>query len=70
MGNQTSHEGASYNLYYGVDRNLVQAAIRKARKERSEAMWAMVQKVFGRRADQKDDQAPVNIASIVGAGIH
>lgn len=61
---------SNYNLYYGVDRNLVQAAIRKARKERSEAIWSMLQKVFGRRVDQKDDQASVNITSIVGAGIH
>lgn len=61
---------SNYSLYYGVDRNLVQAAIRKARKERSEALWSMLHAVFGRRADQKDHEAPANITSIAGAGVH
>jgi hypothetical protein len=42
---------------YGVDRKLVEAAMRRARKERSEAFWSMMQAVFGRRADRDDASA-------------
>lgn len=43
---------------YGVDRKLVEAAMRRARQERSEAFWSMLQAVFGRRADRDEVSAP------------
>ncbi len=58
--------------FHGVDRAVVEAAMRKARRERSEAVWAMLQKIFGRRADHEDkvDQTPADIGSIANAGVH
>lgn len=61
--------------YHGIDRTIIDAAIRKARRERSEAIWALLQKVFGRRTEQEDDgqkhdEPQINIGSIACAGIH
>jgi hypothetical protein len=37
--------------YYGVNPELIDAAIARGRRERSEAVWAMLQMVFGRKAE-------------------
>lgn len=57
--------------FQGVDRAVVEAAMNKARRERSEAVWALLQKLFGRRADHEEKtDTPTNIGSIANAGVH
>lgn len=56
---------------YEVDRAVVEAAMRKARRERSEAVWAMLQKLFGRGEDHEEKaETPANVGSIANAGVH
>ncbi len=42
------------NALYGVQSELIQSAIRKAQRERSKALRAILQQVFGRREDHRE----------------
>ncbi len=55
---------SDHNTFYGVDRSVIEASMRRARRERSEAVWAILQRVFSRpeaaaRDAAKDDAKPV-----------
>ncbi len=38
------------NEFFGVDRSVVAEAIRRGRRERSQALWAILRGIFGRPA--------------------
>lgn len=45
---------------FGVDRAVIEAAMQRARRERSKALWALVRSVFGGR---EAGQAEAKLAS-------
>ena len=50
--------------FYGVESHVIEAAIAKARRERSEAVWQMLQKIFGRSDTEADaHELPANAAA-------
>ncbi len=45
------------NAFFGVDRTVVEAAMLRGRQERSKALWALLQDIFGRpEASQPEDK--------------
>lgn len=44
--------------FYGVDQAVIEASMRKARRERSKAVWEMISKIFPSVSDTaaEDDQ--------------
>lgn len=65
-----SNTNNPYSANFGVDRAVVQAAMRRARRERNEVVWALLQKIFGPRADQHENEPKRDLGHIANAGVH
>lgn len=43
------------NSIYGIDRDIIEAAMQRGRRERSKAFWALLQAIFGRPEASNDE---------------
>ncbi len=54
--------------FYGIDQSVIEASMRKARRERSKAIWDMVSQLFPSVADKtaEDEQSRTREPALAG----
>ncbi len=52
--------------FYGIDQSIIEASMRKARRERSKAIWDMVSQLFPSVADKSAEDKQCREPALVG----
>lgn len=54
--------------FYGIDPKIIAEATNKARRERSQAVWAMIGRIFPSVSDKAREEHPSEPSLGIGAG--